>query len=169
MASLGLSELDRYELIEGELVCKMSKNPPHMRAVMLLCDWLRTAFGRTQVVQEPTIDVAPADSPASAPEPDAVVLSRSLLDLVEHPKPEQIRLLVEVSDTTLAYDLTTKAALYARAGIADYWVLDVNGRRVVVHRLPADGAYQSVLAFAENEKVSPLGAPAAEIRVGDLF
>ena len=55
--------------------------------------------------------------------------------------------MVEVADSTLAFDLNTKAALYARAGIPEYWVLDVKGQRLMVHRDPSGGRYQSVIAY----------------------
>jgi len=69
----------------------------------------------------------------------------------------------------LAFDLTTKARLYARSGIVEYWVLDVAGRRLIVHRDPVDGQYQSVIAFSEEERVATLAAPEQDIRVGELL
>ncbi len=80
-----------------------------------------------------------------------------------------IVLAVEVSDTTLSIDTTRKAGLYARAGIRDYWVLDVNGRRIIVHREPSGGIYQSIRAFGEDEPVTPLAARDASVRAADLL
>jgi len=59
--------------------------------------------------------------------------------------------------------------LYARAGIAEYWVLDVPARRLIVQRDPQAGRYLSVVAYGEGESVSPLGASGAALRVGDAF
>ena len=70
-----------------------------------------------------------------------------------------IRLLVEVADTSLTLDLRTKAALYARAAIADYWVVDINSRQLIVHRDPREGRYESVLVYSDSESVAPLAAP----------
>lgn len=166
----GLLDLQRYELLEGELVLKTKKNHPHMRAVLLLVAWLRQIYGQNFVVQEPAIDVRPEDNPSSEPEPDAIVLSRSFLELTSRARPEELLLVAEVSSgTTLAFDLTAKARLYARAGIAEYWVLDLEGRRLIVHRNPAEGIYRSISAYAEDELVSTLSAAATEVRVGDLF
>jgi Uma2 family endonuclease len=78
-----------------------------------------------------------------------------------NPHPSDISLLVEISDTTLTYDLTIKASLYARAGIVEYWVLDVAGRRLLCHRTPVSGSYQSVTVYNEHESVAPLAAPDA--------
>jgi Uma2 family endonuclease len=169
LESAGLLEPQRYELIEGELIQKVPKNLPHMRSVVLLVEWLGGLFGMRFVVPEPSIDVAPEDNPSSEPEPDVIVLTRPVLALLSKPRPEDIRMLVEVSVSTLAFDLSTKAALYFRAGIADYWVLDVRGRRMLVHRDPAEGRYRSIVAYSEDEFVAPLAAPAAQMRVRDLL
>jgi len=105
------------------------------------------------------IDVAPEDNPTNEPEPDVIVLKRQLSHF----------LVVEIADTSLNFDLTTKAALYARAGIAEYWVLDVTGRRLLVHRDPKSSEYASIVAYGERESVAPLAAPQAEFRVADAF
>src|SRR5205085_8284824 len=87
----------------------------------------------------------------------------------EQPKPQDVALLVEIADTTLRFDLTTKADLYARAGIEDYWVLDLNGRRMIVHRSPQSGKYRSVTAYSENEHVVPLAPPSTQVLVSDVL
>ncbi len=79
------------------------------------------------------------------------------------PAAADIHLLVEISDSTLDYDLSVKATLYARAGIAEYWVLDVNGRRLISHRDPKGDTYSSVTIYGEHEFVAPLAAPHAEL------
>jgi Uma2 family endonuclease len=84
-------------------------------------------------------------------------------------RPADLRLVVEVSDSTLGFDLTTKAELYARAGIAEYWVVDVAARRLIVHHEPREGLYRSVTAYNEEETVTPLASPGCEFRVLDAF
>ena len=160
-------ELSRYELIEGDLVEKVSKNHPHSRCLLLLVEWLRDVFGKRVVVQEPSIDVAPEDNPTSEPEPDLVVLTRSFLDLVPRPRPEDIALVVEISDSTLGF--TVKRDLYARAAIAEYWVVDVNARRIVVHRDPGAGRYGSISTFTEDDRIAPLAALDQTALVRDLI
>ncbi|MEO7653952.1 MAG: Uma2 family endonuclease, partial [Bryobacteraceae bacterium] len=162
-------ELHPYELIEGELIQKMGKNHRHMIALMRLCNWLRGVFGNLAVVQEPSIDVASLDNPASEPEPDVIVVARDFPELVPRAQPGDIRLLVEVSGSTPRFDLTTKADLYARATIAEYWVLDLNSRRMIVHRDPVQGKYSDITAYSEEEFLSPLAAPSAQVRVSDLL
>ncbi len=152
----GLLDPDRYELIAGELLQNMPKNLAHVRALLLLTIWLRRVFGDLQVVQEPSLDL---DSDDSLPEPDAIVLRRSINELTARPHAGDVLLLAEISSTTLAFDLTVKARLYARAAIAEYWVLDLAARRLIVHRSPLGDAYQSVIAYDAHEPVSPLAAP----------
>jgi len=74
-----------------------------------------------------------------------------------------------VADSRLGFDLSTKAALYARAGILEYWVLDVNARRLIVDRDPQAGRYVSVAAYGEEESVAPLAAPDSYLRIRDAF
>jgi Uma2 family endonuclease len=169
LESTGLLDLERYELIEGELIQKVPKNLPHMQSLSALLEWLIGIFGVKFVMPEPSIDVAPQDNPSSEPEPDLIVVSRPFRTLTSKPRPQDIRLLVEVSVTTLAFDATTKAGLYARSGIADYWVLDVNVRRMIIHRDPDEGRYRSIVAYSEDEFVAPLAAPDSPMRVGDLL
>lgn len=157
----------RYELIGGELIEKVAVGPPRAVVLEALTYWLIAVFGRVRI-QAP-IDVSAEDNPSSQPEPDACVTSRPSRTFTNaHPGPGDILLLVEVSDSTLAFDTTTKAGLYARAGIADYWVLDVNSQRTFVHRSPRDGEYQSITAYEASEPVSPLAAPNAQLLWSDL-
>ena len=171
LEAMGLLEGQHLELIDGDLINKMGKNWPHVSAVTLLRAWLAGVFGIPFVIQEASIDVAPEDNPTSEPEPDIIVLHRELASIGPNarPRPEDLRLVVEVSDTTLLFDLSVKAKLYARAAIPEYWVLDVIGRRLIVHRDPRGGDYSSVLAFAEQEPVAPLAASAAQVRAAEVL
>jgi Uma2 family endonuclease len=166
----GVLNEQRLELVEGELVDKMGKNQPYVIALVLLQGWLVGVFGLHRVAPEAPIDVAPQDSPTNEPEPDLIVLRRDLSHFTkEKPRPDDLDLVVEIADSTLFFDLTTKAALYARAGILDYWVLDVAGRRMIVHRDPQGGRYLSIVVYSNEETVTPLAAPEARLKVGDAF
>ncbi len=159
----------RYELINGELIDKMGMNPPHAVVLHLLIQWLNLVFGDALVRTQMPIDVSPEDNPSSQPQPDACVTSRPGRTFMSaHPGPGDIMLLVEVSDSTLAFDTAAKAELYARAGIADYWVLDIKSQRTFVHRAPRDGKYQSITVYEAVEPVSPLAAPDARLLWSDL-
>jgi Uma2 family endonuclease len=166
----GVFEKERLELIDGELISKMGKNRPHVNAFTLVHLWLLEAFGKQFVNAEAPIDVNPGDNPSNEPEPDLIVLKREFSSFVAgNPQPEDIQLLVEISDSTLTFDLTAKASLYARAGIVEYWVLDVAGRRLFCHREPGGGTYGAVTVYGEDEAITPLAAPHAEFRASLAF
>lgn len=77
--------------------------------------------------------------------------------------------MVEIADSSLNFDLTTKATLYARAGILEYWALDVPGRRLFVHREPKSGSYAFIVVYSETEYVAPLAVPEKMFCVADAF
>jgi Uma2 family endonuclease len=166
----GLRNPPRLELIWGDLIDRMGKKRPHTIVLVIVQDWLQRIFGPQYVNPETPIDVAPEDNPTNEPEPDLIVLSRPSQEIRDaNPRPADLRLVVEISDSTLLFDLTTKAELYARAGIVEYWVFDINARRLIVHRDPREGRYVSVTAYAKQERVSPLSAPGREFHVAEAF
>jgi Uma2 family endonuclease len=170
LETTGLLDQQRLELVDGELISKMGKNRPHINALVFVQLWLIRVFGGEFVNPETPIDVRPEDNPTNEPQPDLIVLKRPSWEFKKaNPQPADLRLVVEVSDTTLGFDLTRKAALYARAGIAEYWALDIAAHRLVVHREPVDGRYVSVAVYGEQETVTPLAAPNAKFRVADAF
>jgi Uma2 family endonuclease len=170
LADCGALEWQELELVEGELINKMGKKRPHVTSATRLQKLLVAIFGFDYVNPEPSIDVSPQDNPTSEPMPDLIVLSRDPLEVTDrNPRPDELALVAEIADTTLDFDLSIKAGLYARAGIVEYWVQDVTGRRIIVHRDPREGRHQSVLAYGSEESVAPLSAPNSPIRVKDSF
>jgi Uma2 family endonuclease len=165
----GLSNEQHLELAEGELLSKVGKKRPHLNSLTLLQGWLVQIFGSRFVNTAAPIDVSPEDNPTNEPEPDLIVLTQDLSHITANPTAQDLALVVEIADTSLAFDLTVKAALYARAGVREYWVLDVLGRRLLVHRNLRSGRYADVAAYSEHESVSPLAAPHAQLRVADAF
>src|SRR5262245_25396621 len=106
----GLLDQQHLELIEGELINKMGENRQHGGGEGRLFAGLVEVFGVGFVNSEAPIDVAPEDHPTSEPEPDLIVVKRSFTKwLSAAPPPEELELVVEIADTTLAYDLTVKA------------------------------------------------------------
>jgi Uma2 family endonuclease len=170
LQATGLWDLKHLELVEGELINRrMGKNRPHINTLILVQAWLVRVFGEQYLNPEAPIDVAPGDNPTNEPEPDLIVLTRPSGEFDKNPQPIELRLVVEISDSTLGFDLKTKAALYARAGIVEYWVLDIPAHRLIVHRDPRNGLYQSITVYRSDESVAPLAAPHSEFRVGDAF
>jgi Uma2 family endonuclease len=166
----GLWDRERLELVHGDLISKMGKKRPHVNAVVAVQAWLVRTFGEQFVNPEAPIDVAPEDNPTNEPEPELVVLARPSRQYQDaNPRSSDLRLVIEISDSTLGFDLTTKAELYARAGILEYWVVDVAARRLIVHRDPREGLYRLVTAYGEKESVTPLASSGSEFLVGDAF
>jgi Uma2 family endonuclease len=166
----GMWDQQHLELVQGELISKMGKGRPHVFALALVHAWLLRVFGEQFVSAEGPIEGAPQDNPTNEPEPDLIVLARPLREFMSgNPQPADLRLVVEISDSTLAFDLKVKAPLYARAGIVEYWVVDIAARRIIVHRDPRDGAYQSIEAYSDQEGVSPLASPNDAFPVSSAF
>ena len=154
---------ERVELLEGEIVEKMSQNFPHIDGVRLLVDALRAAFGLGFNVSAQL----PVRTPDSVPEPDAMVLRGTARDFIgRFPKPEEIVLVAEVADSSLPDDRARKSRIYARAGFAEYWILNVVDRQLEVHRAPAGGVYGEILVCRSDFAVTIEGR---EIRVADLL
>jgi Uma2 family endonuclease len=158
---------ERLELIEGEIVCMSPQNPPHATASDLTESALRKVFrsGYRVRVQKPLMLSA-----ATEPEPDIAVVRGGARDYLSR-HPTTAVLVVEVADSTLAFDQRAKSELYARARIPEYWVLNLPQRQLEVNLDPdpVAGQYGSTIVLGENEEVSPLAAPSAKIVVRDLL
>jgi Uma2 family endonuclease len=160
----------RYELIDGEIISKTGQNPPHATGIGLLLPWLVDVFGARFVRVQMTIEVGDADPDHNEPEPDLAVTRQPVKAYSRrHPGPDDLLLVAEVSDSTLRFDRMKKAFLYALAGIQEYWVLDLNGGQLLVHRRPAPGGYLEITAYGADESVATLARPEAFVRVGDLL
>jgi Uma2 family endonuclease len=164
MQRAGVFEDDRkFELIEGELILMQSKLNPHELYKNRLQEALRRLLPRSADVWiEPTLYLPPNN----APNPDIMAFPRGRS--IEELRPEEVYLVVEVSDTTRRTDLGVKAALYARFGVPEYWVIDVRAPRLVVHRAPAGDLWGEIRTLGPAEPVAPLAFPDAVIRLADL-
>ncbi len=158
---------ERTELIYGRIIMRMSPiGQPHNIAVSKTADVLETAFGDAFfATQQMSLRVASG----LEPEPDVTVLAGRPDDYPDVPRPADVLLLVEVSHSTLDYDRSTKAALYAENGITDYWIVNLRSRTLEVHRQPEGDVYISLRAYGETEAVAPLAVPDALVRVADLL
>jgi Uma2 family endonuclease len=150
MVALGIFDGQRCELIDGELIDKMGQNPPHAQAIRNLFAWLAGLFGAGRLQMQLPVEVKPGDSEWSLPEPDIAVLAEAGGEYGKrHPRGDELLLIVEVADTSLRQDLTTKRDLYARASVSEYWVVDLQSRRVNVHRNPEQGEYRETVVFTD--------------------
>jgi Uma2 family endonuclease len=160
-------EDERLELIEGELVRMSPINARHAAAVKPLTELLRDQLGKRALVgvQDPIV----LDD-QSEPEPDISVLRRRPDYYANaHPSPADVLLVVEVSDTTLEYDRDVKARLYARVGIPEMWVVDLNGERVIVFRDPEKGEYARRETMKRGAEFAPAAFPDVTLRVDDVL
>ena len=169
LAESGVVDVDHLELIEGELYDQTGQCLAHVNTLHQLVILLNEVFGIYRVTPKRPVEVASKDRPSNEPQPDIVVLSRRFDSFKTVPEPENLTLVVEISDTTLRFDLKTKAAVYARAGIVEYWVVDVNGRRLIVHREPKEGRYSTIVAYGVDDSISPLAAPEHVVEVRSIF
>jgi len=171
LSELGYFEGKRVQLIFGEIIEMGNQNRPHALAIGLVLDVLQVVFAGVGFLEVQT----PQPTDDSDPEPDVRVVAGKRRDYPDD-HPRSALLVVEVADTSLFYDTTTKAELYATAGIADYWVLDVENRQLHIFRdpvaLPAGlgaTAYGTHITLDATFTVSPLAAPSAIIAVADLL
>jgi Uma2 family endonuclease len=171
LGDLGVFEGRRAMLIDGVILEQGPMNPPHAIAATKTEDAIREAFGKGWHVRvaKPLVLGRTTD-----PEPDVAALTGRPGDYATHPT--TAALIVEVSDTSLRYDTTDKASLYAAGGIRDYWVVDVNAGRLLVFRDPVPDATQShafgyatQTTHAAGDAVAPLAAPSAAVKVADLL
>lgn len=159
---------ERYELLDGEIVVKVSQNYPHAAAVMRLIAYaLRLVDGEIDRVRtQATMEVREDDRVANRPEPDVVVLRGPVRRV---PDGTDVLMAVEVSDTTQGDDFGVKVGLYARAGVVEYWVLDLTRRRLVAFTEPRDGVYTGRAEWDANATAAPTFAPDRPIAVRDLL
>lgn len=172
MGEMGFFEGQRVQLIQGEVIHMSPQKSPHANGI-----------GK---VQYRLLDIFPAAdywvrvqmplnlSEHSEPEPDVAVVAGRPGDASEHPR--SALLVVEVSDTTLQLDRQRKAPLYAAAGVADYWVLNIPQRQLEVFRklvddpdAPLGHRYDEQRVLSPGDEVSPLAAGEHVIKVADLL
>ena len=168
MAETGVLHPDaRVELLDGEIT-DMSPIGPFHGGVTKFLNQLFTAAAKgrwTMAVQDP---VQLDDH--SEPEPDLMLLKPSA-DFYRHrhPRPEDVFLLVEIADSSLERDQAEKLPAYARAGIAEYWIVDLNEQTIEVYRQPNFAGYAEKATLREGDKASPQAFPDALVDVAELL
>jgi Uma2 family endonuclease len=166
MAEVGLLRPDdRTELIEGEIVDMPPISSEHASVVTLLTRRLLRAADDSVEVR---VRLPVRFMPRSEPQSDFALVKRKA-DAYRsgHPTAKDVLLLIEVSHSTLRYDLEDKARLYAKHGIPEYWVIDLVNRRVVRHRSPAHAMYRQRDEVASG--ALPLPTLRAELSLSELF
>ena len=156
----------RLELIRGEIVEMTPINIAHSNAVTFVTDWSYEVTPRDQIMirsQNP-IRLPINDS---EPEPDVVWVRRRKYS--QHPGPEDILLVIEVAESSLEVDRGTKLAVYAEAGIAEYWIVNLIDEQIEVYRSPSGSSYQQKSIHRGSDAIHPLALPQASLSASRLF
>jgi Uma2 family endonuclease len=167
MAETGILQPDeRVELIRGVVRPMSPKNRAHVVAATKLYQRLvRALAGRAAVFKEDPLRLVRLDS---EPEPDVVATSSPDIDAYGTAGSKPL-LVVEVAESSLRYDLGTKASLYAEAGVPEYWVLDLVDRELVVFRSAREGVYRERAVYRTGDRVAPNAWPDVLLEVEKLF
>lgn len=166
MADAGVFAPDaRLELIDGEIIEMTPVGGRHVTCVFALDDYFREVVG-------PEVRVATQNVlrlPDANPWPDLTLLRRADVVPGEVPGAGACLLVVEVADSTVLYDRNRKRVLYARAGIPEYWVVDLQRDTVVVHHTPRGGDYEQAAEHAHGERFASAALGGREVRVEDVL
>lgn len=156
---------ERLELLDGEIVDMAPQRGRHATAVTLVHEALRAFFGADYTLR---IQLPFSLDDRSEPEPDIAVVPGRPRDYRDN-HPASAVLIVEVADTTLAYDRIRKLAAYARAGIPEYWILDIEGETLEACRRPVGDSYGDRRILKPVDRIAPAAAASGDIAVADLM
>ena len=163
-----LGEDDRVELIEGEIIEMSPIGSLHAGTVARTSHLFSIRLGDRAVVwsQNPLL----LTREQSEPQPDVMLLApRADFYTGGLPEPRDVRLLVEIADSSLLFDRRTKFPLYARAGVAEAWLVDLGSGRLEIHRHPGGAAYRDVRLPRTNEMFSPVAFPDLTFSLRDML
>jgi Uma2 family endonuclease len=160
-------EEHHVELIYGEISPMSPIGPPHDECVDLLNEWSFESLpkGAVRVRVQGAFGIPVLES---APQPDVAWLRRKRYS-TQRPLPDDVLLVIEVADSSLAKDRGLKAELYAAAGIRDYWIVNLQERCVEVRRNPLGSEYRSLEILRPGQEVRTLAFPDVVLPVSRLF
>lgn len=162
-----LTEDDRVELLEGEIVKMTAMGSPHAACVDRLNRLFSRQVGDAAIVRvQSPIQI----SEHSEPEPDIALLRpRSDFYAGSHPEPEDVLLVVEVAETSVEYDRDRKMPAYGRSGIAEAWFVDLAGELIEVYSDPSPHGYRKTRRLWRSDHVAPQALPDLELPVDDVL
>jgi Uma2 family endonuclease len=171
MAEVGiLSPREHVELIGGVIYRMNPIGPRHHSDVIRLN---RVFTRRLLTVAEVSVQGPVRLASMAEPEPDFAILRQQpdqRRPYAEgHAMASDVYFLVEIADTSLSFDLSTKAEAYARDGISELWVLDLTGDRLIVHRAPGETGYSEVRSLIRGDEISPLAFPSVTFTVDEIL
>ena len=168
MAEVGILDVEqRTELIEGEVIEMSPIGAKHAACLSKLADVLRDRTRNKALVRQQN-PIHMGDR--SEPQPDiAVVKERQNYYLESHPIPTEIFLLIEVADSTLKYDRDVKVPLYAKAGIPELWIANLEAQVFETYRQPSETGYQHVQIYGKGEVINLLMLPDVAIAIDEIM
>lgn len=167
MIELGmLKDYEKAEIIDGELIKKMTIGDRHAAIVNILNRFFVKNVSDDVLV---SIQNPLRISDYNEPEPDIVLSDLTKYDGKRHPRPEEVILLVEVSDATLKYDRDVKLPLYAEAGIAEILIVNLKKNIIEIHQNPFDDIYQTVKIYKPGETINLNVFPNLELEVDKIL
>lgn len=155
---------EKLELLDGELIEMAPQKSRHATATTLTAQALARAFGEAYFVR---VQLPFNLDPRSVPEPDIAVVPGTPRDYSQE-HPSRAALIVEVADSSLAYDRIRKYAAYGRAGVPEYWLLNLNAQTLEVYRLPDSDGYREKRVYQSGDSIAAVAASKA-IPVADLL
>ena len=164
-AAAGVFQDERVELIRGEILTMSPMDARHATGIQLVQQALQSTVTKPYTVR---VQLPLALTEHSEPEPDLSVVRGNPRDFAEE-HPTTAELVIEVSQSTLTYDQTSKRRLYAEHGIAEYWILNLKDRQLEIHRSPENGDYTEVTVVDAQGSTTPLIFPNDNITVADLL
>ena len=168
MAESGvLTEDDRVELIDGEILEMSPIGRKHAACVDRVAHLFFRRLGERTIVrvQGPVVLSEHAE-----PQPDIALLRpRTDFYAAAHPTPEAILLVVEVADSSAEFDRQVKAPLYARSGIPELWLVELDRSHVAVYRDPTSDGYGTTHVLGQGDAISPLAFPDLQIAVAEIL
>ena len=166
MIAEGLLLGRQVELIDGQIIDMAPELPIHRATYRRGVKYLESVLKERAVI----FSAAPITLPTDGePEPDiSILMSPETRYDYRHPGPGDVYWLIEVANSTLAYDLGEKARIYARDGIKEYWVIDVQGKQLWVHQNPSDDRYLTVKQVRTGS-ISPLAMADISLQIEKLI
>jgi Uma2 family endonuclease len=162
---MGLFEDHKVELWDGDIV-EMSMKPPHAKSVAKGQKEFERSFGdRALIYSQLPLDLGTLDAGLliTVPQPDLMIVKTGdYLDKTgkdRHAKPDDVLLLVEISDSSLSYDQNRKLQTYAKHGIVEYWIADLNSQTWFVYREPEGDTYRFKTTYRFGEAFAPSAFP----------
>ena len=162
-----LTTEDKVELLNGVIIEKMPKGIKHAAINDLVAEMFRETLGNRVIIRNQNPIVL---DDYSEPEPDLVLAKPPReIYLEKHPTPEDILLIIEISDTTLGRDRVTKSLAYAKAEIQQYLVLNLQNETIEDSREPSEDGYQFKRTLRKGDSLNLVAFPEVEIKIDDLF